>query len=666
MADNNKGKGKASNGCLDERTPLLNGGPSSRDERTALESPTRSPWNRRLLIGALALLALCSFATFIFIIAASYSFASCASHVEPEAMLAEGAIVWKGPSDIQVVHMAPEGILMQVEGRIGIDADWIIGLEHNSGTNARFGLFEGARKALGRWLVKRVDTITVTIGDIHLYAPYSRSQHRVPDAPLASIILQSITVPLTTRRSQFKMSDDSWLTPLSIPMLVYLNENSTLLMEFGKDSMQMGRVLARATVESMQLDVGDGKHWWQPPPIVKPGVDKIIKYDLPLLPPTTGDDDPIMSLIHLRSYSMITNPPEPPQIYAEADMENFMPVSSPLSNKELKLPLEMIITLLPADLPNPKPAGPNSDDTTLGAQIARVTETSLSLTHPNMSIEITGSVLPLSQTTAPYLSAFITRYLNAQSSPILITTAPPFSLSFRSTFPGPKERPKIVKTIHMRDMKLHPNGTNGFMASGTIEVGIALPDAVSDVELEVDKILPDILVFDGPPPPAFDKCDMTVGAPLVAFRNQPAMIRRADDDDDDEPEPFPAPPLPNPLPERAWARIRPTRWLNATSEPAPDPTSPGKNLTLVTSPFENLPLQLLPGRNAVFRKFVEKIVFKGSAIAGMRGLAAVRVNMDGLVLSDGGGHGMEIKGIPLEGAFEIRRGSVWNENLSQV
>lgn len=121
--------------------------------------------------------------------------------------------------------------------------------------------------------------MTVTVGDIHLYAPYSRSQHRIPDAPLVSVFLPSITVPLTTRRSRLNAYDDSWLTPLSIPMLVYPNKNTTLLTEFAKDSVQMGRALARATVESMQVDVGDGKQWWQPPPIVRPGVDKIIKHD---------------------------------------------------------------------------------------------------------------------------------------------------------------------------------------------------------------------------------------------------------------------------------------------------------------------------------------------------------------------------------------------------
>ncbi|KAG9023946.1 hypothetical protein FRB95_012296 [Tulasnella sp. JGI-2019a] len=654
MPDDRKGKGRATNGSHDERTPLLNGEPSSRGEEATPDATGRSAWTHRLIRTSMVLLALCGLGILLFLIAASYSFASFASHIEPQAMFDQGAIVWKGPSDIKIVDMSPTGVVMRVEGSIGIDADWIMGLDMNSGTNMRLSVLEGARKALGRWLVKKADTVTVTVGDMRLYTPYSRSQHRTPDAPLLSVFLPSITVPLTTRRSRFGASDDSWLTRLSIPMLVYPHENTTLLTEFAKDAMQMRRVLARAAVDSMQLDVGDGKQWWQPPSIVRPGVEKIIKYELPALPPTNGDD-PIMSLIHLRSYSMTTNPPKPPQISASADMTNFMPISNPLSDKELKLPLEMTVTLLPVEELNPKPAPSDSNDTSLGAMIARITETSVSLTHPNISIDITGSVFPLSRSAAPYLSAFITRYLNAKDSPILLTTPPPFLLSLRTVFPGPKERPKIVKTIHMKDMKLHTDGDNGLSVSGTIEAGITLPDAISDVQMEVDRILPDILLFDGPPPPEFGISTSVVDTPSVSFPGDDWVLVTEDGEDDDEPEPFPAPPLPDPLPERAWGRIRPKLWLNATSEPAPDPTSPGKNLTLVTSPFENLPLQLLPGRNAVFRQFVQKLVFKGSAVAGMRGVTAVRVDLEGLVLSDGDGHGMEIKGIALEGAFEIRK-----------
>lgn len=44
----------------------------------------------------------------------------------------------------------------------------------------------------------------------------------------------------------------------------------------------------------------------------------------------------------------------------------------------------------------------------------------------------------------------------------------------------------------------------------------------------------------------------------------------------------------------------------------------------------------------------------------MHGVAAVRVDLDGLMVSDGS-PGMVIKGMPMDGEFTVRRGAAWQK-----
>lgn len=138
---------------------------------------------------------------------------------------------------------------------------------------------EGLGKVLDRPLAKKASTVTVSLGDIQLYAPYSRSQHRIPDEPLMVVSIPSITIPLTTRRYRLGPSDDPWLTLVSIPILVYPNSNTTAILEYLKDGAHLGRILATVTADSLTVDVGDGRAWWSPPPMVRPGIEKILKYE---------------------------------------------------------------------------------------------------------------------------------------------------------------------------------------------------------------------------------------------------------------------------------------------------------------------------------------------------------------------------------------------------
>ena len=126
-------------------------------------------------------------------------------------------------------------------------------------------------------------------------------------------------------------------------------------------------------------------------------------------------------------------------------------------------------------------------------------------------------------------------------------------------------------------MRIKPGAT--LLASGTIIARIVLPLGVN-VQLNVSKVLPDVLVFDGEVPEDVPYFGMTPG-----------------------PEPAP---LPDPLPERAFGRIRPDEWVNASSVLAAPEKGEGKAY-VVTAKIVDVPLEVLHGRQKEFSSFVGKV-----------------------------------------------------------
>jgi hypothetical protein len=184
-------------------------------------------------------------------------------------------------------------------------------------------------------------------------------------------------------------------------------------------------------------------------------------------------------------------------------------------------------------------------------------------------------VLPIPPSSTPVLSGFIANYLRGQSSPIIISSPYFPSHLINANFPGPSTKPKLLRNVTIHNMKLVPKGTT-FMATGTVYARVVLPQGMN-ISMDVNRILPDVLVFDGDVP-----------------------LRVVDKDGD------PAPPLPDPLPERAFARIRPDNWLDSLSQGDEVPGDEGSVYT-VTADLVDVPLQILSGREKAFRSFVGKV-----------------------------------------------------------
>lgn len=152
------------------------------------------------------------------------------------------------------------------------------------------------------------------------------------------------------------------------------------------------------------------------------------------------------------------------------------------------------------------------------------------------------------------------------------------------------------------------------LASGIVIAEISLPGGMESVEVNIDAVKPDIMVFDGPPP---------------------EDDRFNDDDDQEE------------YPARAFGHIKPDDYLHATSERYTNPEHP--DWITVRAPMEDIPVEILHGRDAVMRAFVSKVVFKGGALAGIKGEADVKVKLKGVKGEVGLG------GLPVRGEVWVGR-----------
>jgi hypothetical protein len=223
------------------------------------------------------------------------------------------------------------------------------------------------------------------------------------------------------------------------------------------------------------------------------------------------------------------------------------------------------------------------------------------------------------------ISVFLQNYLSGRDNPILVrglSTLPTFaqtshspphwllstlpSISIPLSFPGPSPKPKIIQTVTIESMRISES-RGKMLASGTVLAEISLPKGMEAVDVSINAVKPDIMVFDGP-------------------------IDDDDDDDDDGGEEYPP---------RAFGHIKPDEWLKATSERYQNPEHPG--WITVRAPMEDIPIEILKGRDGVMRGFVSKIVFKGGAVAGIKGTADVQVQLRGVRGQVGLG-GLPVKG----------------------
>ncbi|KAF9452090.1 hypothetical protein P691DRAFT_805621 [Macrolepiota fuliginosa MF-IS2] len=646
-----KGKRRAEDPT--ERTPLLQDeayGSTSSDTLPFTDPPS----SRRRLQSVLTTVFLVSLSVCIIIVVLlailAYSYAARASQISPDRILSKD-VVLSGPFHVDILNTTDNGgIWLNVSGRMGFDAGDALGVSH-PGVGEGDALFEGVWKAIGRWSIRKLDTVTVELNTVHV------SPHDDSDLLLGARF-PPIEVPLTVdppRRSK------EWLSPVVTEVFVKPTRNATVLAKFITESWQHGSFDVSASVGEVVVRGGrKGESWKDRFQGKLMNVQTSIRVKIPPMPglPQPGKHAPFPSVsdfLTLKTFRVLSQ--NNLTIHAEADIINPVPKDFHFAIPSLPFTVSL----------------PTNNDSRL--TVANIITHPFESTHPNITLYLSGTVPALPKPSFPLLSTFLGRYLNAEPNPILIST-PLFPLDssgapqveIPAEFPAPSERPQLLQDVTIKDMKIRPSGTT-FLASGIVFAKVVLPRGM-DVGVDVFRVFPDVLVFDGEVP-------SLVGHSLRQVVAQGELRKKV---------PPEMPDLPDPLPERAFGHIRPDDWLPSTSvrlesDDGGDDDGDGDEretgaIYAVSAKVVDVPLQVLPGRQKQFSNFVGKVIFgSGGAVAGIQGHAAVTVEVDGLPLDPGdpstggrhrkggedhgdGGATLELTGLPFRGSVRVGKKSL--------
>lgn len=339
--------------------------------------------------------------------------------------------------------------------------------------------------------------------------------------------------------------------------------------------------------------------------------------------PQPGKPFDISKVLSVGSYSVgVEEGNGPAQIAFSALATLLLPFTSP-SAAGIHLPVNMpsfafvVSLIIPAN--DRSLSKGDSGSAVPFARLSTIPELNTTADLASISLPITGFVLPIRPETVPPLSSLVSNYLAALPSTILIessdtpsspTDSFPIALPpTRVIFPGPPEKPRILQSVTIKDTRLGAGRSEKELAvSGTLIASFMLPKEISgggngkgglNERLDVRRLWPDALVFDGLPPPGFSSsASSSLQRPSSWDANSTSSSSRT------QTEARPVPPLPNPLPARAFARIRTPDWLVTHMLPN---RIIGSGERWVTAKLVDAPLEVLPGREAEFQAFVRKV-----------------------------------------------------------
>ncbi|KAI9507094.1 hypothetical protein F5148DRAFT_1015432 [Russula earlei] len=638
--DKGKAKAQASNAFEShqptEITPLL----ASRsyviiaDDDDILQSASRSN-DRGSLLSTLTTVFLITLSISILLVllllSLAFSYAAKASQLSEDDILHTG-LAFHGPDAIKVLNVSIHGdVWMRLDGHVGFDAGETIGVKPSLDDSFWLDLW----KAIGRWGIRNLDTVSLTLSSINISSRYD------PSEQLASVEVPPFQIPLTANPPE----DASWLTPISLPVHIHPSRNISAWFKFASESWRRGYAIAQATVSRAGIQGGTLRRssWRNALRMDRSNVTVGLHMKIPALPslPVPGSGRTISDFVHLTNFSLSSRAHDL-IIDAAATMVNPAPSIITFTSP----PLPFVIWI-------PPPLA--TIDHSL-VPLASVTAEPFNLTHPNITLSLRGKVLPIPLSATPALSSLLSDYLSGIDHPISITSSLELFSNYTShtKFPAPVPRPELLRNVTIEDMRIHASGTT-ILASGIVHARIAFPEGV-DVTLFVNRILPDALVFDGPLPTAsLPVSPSSAGTTTKRSTKDMARINGnrddGDDDDDDDDDIPPAPPLPSPLPSHAFARVRPDAWLSALSArtaPRRDWNERGNTTLSLSAWFVDVPLEVLPGREREFRSFVTKVIFSPGegAVAGVQGVAAVGVRVAGR-------GGMVLTGLPFRGSVRV-------------
>ncbi|KAF8343990.1 uncharacterized protein EI90DRAFT_3027798 [Cantharellus anzutake] len=637
-------------------------GSASGNNNSRSYSGRRRTWVRALVW----FLSFLSLSLFFFIIIVLFLFSSFdrapAARRAPAELLAHG-IRWE-TSSVSLDNVTGGDVDITVHGVLGFDTDWILGVDTDASVLAPL------RRSLTRWAIGHIGDLKVAPTTASLYGRLGKV-----DVLIANVSTReeaTISVVPTKRGGIVHMQD------VHIPLRIRSPNNSMSVLKWSNRTWTEGKANIRVYLPEATVSAARSA-WWLPNFSRKEhDINASAKFKLPQTPdgfPSPGEPFALSKVFTLVNYSMgILNSKH------GAHEIGFSALAS------LLLPLTQSTLLklnLPSDLPQFRfqvslingeggvnrtvpfvllSTSPELDNGTSDSELASV------------NFPVKGSLLPLLPSTVPPLSRLVSNYLSAQSSIIILSSAPlAKGKSLISlpptpiTIPGPSKRPKILKNITVKNMHLSPSKSGDtLVASGTLFATYGLPTAMQDLTplIDIRKVWPDTLIFNGEvPPDTFRDDNEGSGRIMTPGEN----------------------PLPDPLPERAFARILPEDWIPAHEVPPENAADilnrneasskwmdmqGGVVTGVVTAEIVDVPLQILPGRDAEFQAFVRKIMLsRGAGVpAGVKGTAAIGIRVEGLTLprsafsrpdEDDDQQDIELEGLTFEGNVTVGKKNSW-------
>ncbi|RXW12789.1 hypothetical protein EST38_g13065 [Candolleomyces aberdarensis] len=490
---------------------------------------------------------------------------------------------------------------------------------------------------------------------------------------LADLSAPPLQVPLSVDSP----ADGAWLTHLRVSSLVYPTTNATFIAGFLKDSWKQGFFAVRADVDNVNVRGGLwNKPSWRTKFHGKLSNDQTsIRVQVPLVPglPHPGANLPLPTISELVTLESFNVHSSTTILNLEAWATLVDPAPATVQHRHHNLPLLQAPSS--PSRPAPSKRSPPSSNTT-------------SLASPTPS---------------------------SSPSPRPPYSPSPASLSLPSS-PHPNPRPHLLQNVTIRDMKLKPTGPNGqFVASGVVEGRLVLPRGM-DVGLNVSRILPDVLVFDGEVPGDGDGDSDNASVTTTRWNYREDGYGYEEEEygygfpwtgSKGRTPPPPRDPLPDPLPDRAFGHIRPEEWLNAKSvrvdldeDGDDDGEGDGEGEEMrerkgkrkgkgkegkeketgavyaVTAKVVDVPLEVLPRRQKEFSNFVSKVIFNSDgALAGIQGTAAVGLTVEGLPLftpppdshlgsgEQASSNYLVLAGLPFQGSVRINKRSLFKGEM---
>ncbi|WWC66974.1 uncharacterized protein I206_100881 [Kwoniella pini CBS 10737] len=639
--DKGKGKSKATDpNPQPEAAPLLGSPSRTYNTQPATEDaiqPTRTSKIASVIYTILIVIATLLVGLILFLVLLAGSFKPSTSEL---SSLPKTAFKYSPPDQIQILNITDDGLLLNISLRCGIDADQAFGVKSfyspeeklEAEKNGERGIgsewWENLRKYVAHKALSHLEEPSISV-EFPSSISVSSPQFVIATKKILSVqVLDELQIPLIWDIPlQPPTGQPEWLQPISFTALAKPLASTGELWEFVQRGWVEGTIKATIDLDHVKARPTEKAWWTKYAEIEKESLVMDISSPIPHIPhlPDPGRPLNLSELVTLQHYSFNTSQsPQALTIDAIATVPNFAP--------ELNVTLDFS---LPFAIALPALHGSMVGESKMAEVITQ--PITIGGIKKDIQLKISGVITAdLSEHANSFssspLSFFLQNYLHGKDNPILVnglSTLPPFvpsstphppswllrtlpTLSLPLTFPGPKPKPKIIESVTIDHMRI--SESNGKMkASGIVIAQIELPKDMQSVKIDVVEVLPDVLVFDGPSPEDDD---------------QPSSVKDGDD-----------------FPLKAFGHIRPEDYLNSTTSISGDPNYP--NRLIVSAPLKDVDLDILPGRDAILSEFISKVIFKGGALAGVKGLANVGVKIVGV------NGKVRLENLPVRGEFWV-------------